>query len=41
LPGEEQQFDMLRQVADLIGGQQRAGRVLLAVGDGALWSFLH
>ena len=24
---------MLRQVADLIGGQQRPGRVLLAIGE--------
>ncbi len=26
LPGEEQRSDMLREVADLIGGEQRAGR---------------
>ena len=35
LPGQEQQFEVLRQVANLIGGQQRAGYVLLAVGDAA------
>gem|GEM_PF-6733903 len=37
MPGEEQQFGLLRQVTDLIRGQQRPGRVLLAVGDSGLF----
>lgn len=37
LPGEEQQFGVLRQIANLIGGEQGPAGVLLAVGDPRLF----
>lgn len=37
LPGEEQQFGVLRHVADLIRGEQRSAGMVFAVGDPRLF----